>query len=258
MLSNLDSPTTIADLLLDGFSARVEGRHIQAAEHFRRAIAVLRSSEDLRWFGLGCFAASEVHDDEARLALANRWVALARDHGALSSLPLALTFLGEAEVRAGRFRSADLIHEEGREISAATGNPGMTGKASPPDLLVLAWRGREAEARSTAAAVARDQAKRRVGVGVLYVDAVLTVLEISLGNYAAALGCALPVYEEDPLLPRNEGTARDRRGRDALRRPTGSYRGSRSAIRPSLRERCTVGARIARSVTRPARRGRPR
>ena len=199
VLLDLESPTTIADLLLDGFSARVEGCHIQAAEHFRRAIAALRSSEDLRWFGLGCFAASEVHDDEARLALANRWVALARDHGALSSLPLALTFLGEVEVRAGRFRSADTIHEEGREISAATGNPGMTGKASPPDLLVLAWRGREAEARSAAAAVARDQAKRRVGVGVLYVDAVVTVLEISLGNYAAALSSALPVYEEDPF-----------------------------------------------------------
>src|SRR6202042_1869567 len=50
VLLDLESPTTIADLLLDGFSARVEGCHIQAAEHFRRAIAALRSSEDLRWF----------------------------------------------------------------------------------------------------------------------------------------------------------------------------------------------------------------
>jgi DNA-binding CsgD family transcriptional regulator len=193
------SELTLVDLLLDGFAARVEGRHTEAVALFRRAIGALRASDDLRWFGLGCFAASELLDDEARRSLAGQWVRLARDQGALTSLPLALTFLGEAEVRAGRFISADAIHAEGREISAATGNPGMTGRASPPDLLVLAWRGYEKDARLAADAVTRDQTDRRVGVGVSYVDAVLTVLELGLGNYRAALSCALSVFAEDPF-----------------------------------------------------------
>jgi DNA-binding CsgD family transcriptional regulator len=193
------SEATIADLLLDGFAARLKLRHAEAVGLFRRAIAALRVSDDLRWFGLGCFAASELLDDEARRTLARRWVTLARDQGALTSLPLALTFLGETEVRAGRFRSADAIHAEGREISAATGNPGMTGEASPPDLLVLVWRGYETEARSAAEAVRRDQTKRRVGVGLTYVNTVLAVLEISLGNYEAALSCAVSVSAEDPF-----------------------------------------------------------
>jgi DNA-binding CsgD family transcriptional regulator len=191
------SGMTTADFLLGGFAARVEARHGEAAVLFRRAIASLRAIGDLRWFGLGCFAASELLDDEARRSLASQWVKLARDQGALTSLPLALTFLGETEVRAGRFRSADRIHAEGREISAATGNLGMTGQASPPDLLVMAWRGRETEARSVAAAVMADQTARRVGVGVTYVNVQLTVLEIGLGNYQAALRCALSVTEED-------------------------------------------------------------
>ncbi len=193
------SPVTAADLLLDGFCARVEGRHTEAAAWFRRAIAALRASDDLRWFGLGCFAASELLDDEARRALARRWVKLARDQGALGVLPLALTFLGETEVRAGRFDAADAIHAEGRDISAATGNPGMTGQASPPDLLVLASRGREAEARSVAAAVRQDQTERNVGVGLSYVDAVLTGLELGLANYGAALNLASSVFQEDPF-----------------------------------------------------------
>ncbi len=194
---NARSQPTIGDLLLDGFAARVEGRHREAAVLFREAIAALRTADDLRWFGLGSLAAGELLDDEARRALTGRWVKLARDQGALTSLELALVFLADAEVQAGRFRSADAIHAEGREISAATGNPGMAGTSRSPELLMLAWRGREAELRSMAASVMRDVTERRVGAGAGYVNAVLGLLEIGLGKYQAALGCVLDVYEED-------------------------------------------------------------
>src|SRR5581483_11597470 len=81
-----ESPAMIADLVLDGSAARAEGRSRAAAELFRRAIAALGTADDRRWFALGDFAAVELLDDEARRALSSRWVKLARDQGALTSL----------------------------------------------------------------------------------------------------------------------------------------------------------------------------
>jgi DNA-binding CsgD family transcriptional regulator len=195
-----ESQPTIADLLLDGFAARVEGRSREAAVLFRRAIGALGSADELRWFGLGCFAATELVDQEARLSLAARWAKLARDQGALTSLALALLNLGGAEPRAGRFRSAEAIHAEGREISAATGlREAMSGTLSLPELLLLTWRGRETDVRSAAPMTTREYTERGFGVGVSFVNRALILLEISLGNYEAALDSALSIYEEDLL-----------------------------------------------------------
>ena len=61
-------------------------------------------------------------------------------------------------------------------------------------------------------------------MGVSFVDLALTLLEIGLGNYEAALSSALGIYEEDLLVVGNRDSARHGRGRDALRRPAGSHR----------------------------------
>ncbi len=194
-----ESEAMIADLLLDGSAARAEGRSREAAVLFRRAIEALGTADDLRWFALGDFAAADLLDDEARRALSSRWVKLARDQGALTSLALALAFLGSDETLAGRFRSADASHAEIREISAATGDERMTGRARSADLTTLAWCGREAEVRAAAAATTRDCTERRSGFGLGAVNRALTLLEVGLGNYAAALSSALGIYAEDLL-----------------------------------------------------------
>jgi DNA-binding CsgD family transcriptional regulator len=194
-----ESRTTIADLLLDGSAHRAEGRSREAAVLFRRAIDALGGADDLRWFALAGFAAAELLDDEADRALANRWVKLARDQGALTSLALALTFRGADDVRAGRFRSADASHAECQEISAATGDERMTRRARSADLQTLAWRGREADARAAAAAATRDYTERRSGLGLSSVNLALTTLEMGLGSYESALSSALGIYEEDVL-----------------------------------------------------------
>jgi DNA-binding CsgD family transcriptional regulator len=77
---------------------------------------------------------------------------------------------------------------------------GQFGLASPAlvdadglaDLLVLSWRGQEAEVRSAA----EDQA--RSGVGVTMAHYALVILELGLGRYEAALAWALNVYRDDP------------------------------------------------------------
>ena len=193
------SRTMIADLLLDGSAARAEGCSREAAVLFRRAIGALGTADDLRWFALGDFAAVELLDDEARRKLSGQWVKLARDQGALTSLALALAFLGSDEALAGRFRSADASHAEVREISAATGDERMTGRARSADLTTLAWCGREEDVRAAATATTRDCAERRSGFGLSAVNRALTLLDVGLGNYAAALNTGLGIYAEDVL-----------------------------------------------------------
>jgi DNA-binding CsgD family transcriptional regulator len=195
---------SIADRLLFGFLHWFAGEHRQAAPLLRSAIAELHDEHTdeqarLTWLQAGCFAASELLDDQERTALAADFARLARGRGALTALPLALTFAGEADARAGRFEQADAAHAEGRAISAATGNPGIPGQASPPDLLLLIWRGREPEARAAAAAIAAEMADRGIGSGVSYVHTWLAVLEVGLGNYREALGHAQHAYREDSL-----------------------------------------------------------
>ena len=188
---------TAADLLLDGFAARFTDGYEAAVPDFRRAIAALRASADVRWFMLGCLAAGELWDLDDWHALASRWVALARQRGALTTLPVALLLLNGAEVSAGRLSSTEVIHQEATDISVATGNPGLMGTAPRRDDLLSAWRGREAETRAGAGAREREELERGVGGGSVIASYALTVLEIGLGHHQAALPHALRVYEDD-------------------------------------------------------------
>jgi DNA-binding CsgD family transcriptional regulator len=197
------SEASAADLLLDGFAARAAAGYPASVPLFHRAIAKLRAGDlspqqGLRWLALGCAAAAELFDDEAQHALAIRLVQLARDQGALTALPVALANQSlRAEVTAGRFDAARACFTEGLEISAATGNPGVIGTAGLAEVYELAWRGREADARRVAAAVAREATDAGRGSHRMDAQYCLAVLELGLGNYQAALQCALDVYEDD-------------------------------------------------------------
>ena len=191
-----------ADLLLDGFAAWAADGYPASVPLLRRAVAKLRAGDlspqqGLRGLGLGCFAAAELFDDQAQHALASRWVQLARDQGALTALPVALSNQGAVEVMAGRFDAARACFAERSEISAATGNPGVTGTVGSAEAYELAWRGREADARRVADAVAREATGAGRGAQSIWVQYCLAVLELGLGNYQAALQYALGVYADD-------------------------------------------------------------
>ena len=197
------SQASATDLLLDGFAARAAAGYPASAPLLRRAVSKLCAGdlspqEGLSRLGLGCLAAAELFDDHAQHALALRWVQLARDYGALTALPVALNFQSMfAEVAAGRFDAAAACFAEASEISAATGNPGIFGTAGVSEAFELAWRGRETDARRVVAAVAREATGAgRSGQGN-WVQYCLAVLELGLGNYQAALQCALGVYDDD-------------------------------------------------------------
>ena len=191
------------DPLLDGFAARAATGYWASAPLFRRAIALLGAAdlspqEGLRGLVLGCIAAAELWDDQAQHALAIRLVQQARDLGALTMLPVALSNQSTyAEVAAGRFDAARACLAEASEISAATGNPGVIGTASVAEVYELAWRGRETDARRVAAAVTREATGAGRGAQIIFGQYCLAVLELGLGNYQAAPQYALGVYEDD-------------------------------------------------------------
>ncbi len=196
------SEASAADLLLDGFAARAAAGYPAAVPLFRRAIAILRAddltpADGLRLLGLGGIATTELWDEQAQHALANRWVRLARDHGALTALLIALHHQGMWEDEAGRFDTARACFAEASEISAATGNPGLTGTEGVSELRQFAWRGREIDARRAAAAVTREAADAGRDSQRIWVQYCLVVLELGLGNYQAALQCALAVFQDD-------------------------------------------------------------
>ncbi len=194
-----------ADPLLDGFAARAAAGYPASVPLFRRAIDMLRGSDlspqdGLRWLRLGYFAAIELLDDEAQHALVIRWVQLAREHAALTALPVALNNQAVFEVAAGRFDTARACFAELSEISAATANPGVLGTAGSAELHELAWRGRETDTRRVAAAVAREGASTGRRLQTTFAQYCLAVLELGLGNYQAALEEALGVYDDDPPI----------------------------------------------------------
>jgi len=196
-------PQSTADLLLDGFAARLTGSFASAVTPLRAAVAALREDEletreAMRWLGLGCCAAGELCDAESLGVLAGRWVTAARAAGALSVLPLALGVLAGAEVLAGHFDVAEGYLDERREVASAT-NTGVLGTIAPQQLLLMAWRGRASEARSGAAAVLEESIEHSSGNVVGYARHACAVLELGLGNYEAALGAAIDAYEDDPL-----------------------------------------------------------
>jgi DNA-binding CsgD family transcriptional regulator len=192
---------TVADLILDGYTALLTDGPAAGAPLHQRAVAALLdrnvpAHEELRWLGLGMFAASELFDLEAWYTLANRWVALCRERGALMTLPLALDYLGTWQSLTGRLDAAEASNAEGREILSATGNPDRLGTRAV-EILVPTWRGHADEVRSAATALIRDSLERDQGAGVFYAHYVLTVLEISMRNYEVALGHARTLLDDN-------------------------------------------------------------
>src|SRR4029077_14282336 len=103
---------SVADLLLEGYSARFTLGYQASVQPFRAAVAALLADDlvpavGLRWFALGTAAAGSLWDDKATFELADRWVNTARAAGAFTTLPVALAFHAVSDAMAGYFREAD-------------------------------------------------------------------------------------------------------------------------------------------------------
>jgi DNA-binding CsgD family transcriptional regulator/uncharacterized protein YjeT (DUF2065 family) len=195
------SEATVGDLLLDGLVVLAAEGHAPAAPHLRRALEAASaltdtSDETLRWLGFGCLIAGVLGDNTAERTLAERLVHLARESGAQVVLTRGLYFLAMTEIVAGALATAGDHFAEGRTVMAARGDPTSAG-----EVVSNAWRGREDAARADFASVDRVAVERgQAGAVHAVAQYAVGVLELSLGNYDAALVRSRAALEEDSFF----------------------------------------------------------
>jgi DNA-binding CsgD family transcriptional regulator len=179
------------DLLLDGWALLIAEGYPTATATLRRALSAFRSEsvsqdEEIRWLWLACHTAYELWDDETWHAFSVRLVELARDAGALTSLPSALDSLAAMELFAGNFATAASLIEEGKAISEVTGSDPIP--YGP--VLLAACQGRRATASELIEASIKEVVSRGEGMGLVVIQWASALLYNGLGRYNDALEAA--------------------------------------------------------------------
>jgi DNA-binding CsgD family transcriptional regulator len=129
------------------------------------------------------------------LALAARHVRLAREAGALATLPAALLVQAVMLVLAGEFSRA----AEQTAVAAAT----RTVPLLHAQLILAAWRGRPAETIEIHATMVREAAEDGRGTEDSLAQYALAVLHNGLGDYPAAHAAATRAFESCELTHSN-------------------------------------------------------
>jgi DNA-binding CsgD family transcriptional regulator len=179
------------DLLLDGLAAHYNEGYAAGVPMLRAALtafgAGMSAEDELHWTWLACVAAAiRVWDDDRWEALSARHVQLAREAGALSELPLALTSRAYFLLFSGDLTAAALLTDEVQAVMEATGS-----HLAPYGAMGLAaFRGDEARALALIEATVEDVTRRGEGVGVTFAEWASAALNNGLGHYDEALAAA--------------------------------------------------------------------
>jgi DNA-binding CsgD family transcriptional regulator len=194
---------SVADLLLEGYSARFTIGYRASVPPLRAAVTALLADDldpavGLRWFALGTAAAGSLWDDQAAFALSDRWEKMARAAGAFTTLPVALAFHAVSESMAGHFREADTRSALMLEVLTMNSGPAVLGVNSRGSGLLLAYRGRLTEAHATGLAQVRESAARGQGGPADIGRYIVAVADLFGGDYEAAMSSAQTVLEDDP------------------------------------------------------------
>jgi DNA-binding CsgD family transcriptional regulator len=190
-------PPNAADQLLDGLALLNTEGYTTAAPTLKRALSAFSSEETsteqaLRWLGLACRTAVRLWDDESWDRLSTRYVALARDAGALGVLPIALNQRAGLHVSEGDFASAASLIEEAGPITEATGS----GLPFYTSVGLFAYSGRERELSEQINASMKETVGRGQGAGPVLLDWATAVLNNGLGRYQDALAAARRASED--------------------------------------------------------------
>jgi DNA-binding CsgD family transcriptional regulator/tetratricopeptide (TPR) repeat protein len=194
-------PACAAGLLLDGLAALVADGHSVGAPMLGRAVRAFRDEavpvqEALRWLPFACRMSAAVWDDESWHALSARLIELARQAGALTTLPDALHDGTALRLAIGQTAMATAMAREAETIAQATGNPLRPYGA----VLVAAWRGQEAEAYRLVAVGTTDPAAGGDGQRLTATAWATAVLSNGLGHYDQALTAAKQASDDPDEL----------------------------------------------------------
>ena len=219
-------PMRAPDLLLDGQAARATEGYAAGLPILRRALSAfghdIATEDELRWLWPACTAAIQLWDDGQWDVLSRRHVRLARDAGALSELPLALSARACLELFAGELTAAAALTEEVRQAT-----PGHF--ASYSALGLAAWSGRNDEVAVLTEATIAEVTLRGEGMGITVTEWANAVLGNGLGRYHEALAAAEQGsrYPDEPglaswslveLVEAAARTGQPQRATEALRR----------------------------------------
>jgi DNA-binding CsgD family transcriptional regulator len=179
------------DLLLDGLATLIADGYGVGTPVLRRALRALRAGglpgdEELRLLFVAVRAAHEVWDDDAWQDLATRQVQLARDLGALSLLPLALSQRIFVHLHAGDLAAAETLADELRTIKEATGHP----LPAYGEMALACWQGRGREALRLIETTVDDATAHGEGIGLTLAHHCGSVLHNGLGRFDDALAVA--------------------------------------------------------------------
>ncbi|HME63468.1 MAG TPA: ATP-binding protein, partial [Streptosporangiaceae bacterium] len=164
-------PVRGPDLLLDGLSLVICEGYPAGAPVLREAVSAFRGTdvsreEELRWLWLASRAAWMVWDYDSFDVLSGRQVTLARDVGALITLPLAFNMRAGVHVFAGEFTEAASMVAQAESVTETTGS-----SIAPYGAVALAvFRGREAQAAQLIQTATDDVGRRGEGRALSLMD----------------------------------------------------------------------------------------
>ena len=127
--------------------------------------------------------------------MATREVRLAREAGALTVLPIAVSHRANVHLHAGEFAAAAALIDEAEALTQVTGAAPL--RYTP--LVLAAWRGRQAQAVALIEAGLRDASGRGEGRVITLAEYATAVLDNGLGRYEAALAAAQRACDYDDL-----------------------------------------------------------
>jgi DNA-binding CsgD family transcriptional regulator len=194
-------PARGPDLLLDGLALLATEGYPAGAPVLRQAVSAFRGpdvsrEEELRRLWLVCHVASIVWDYASWDVLSDRQVRLARDVGALITLPIAYNTRAGVHVFAGEFAEAAAMVAQAESVIE------MTGSSIAPygAVALAAFRGQEAQAAQLIQTATDDVRRRGEGAGLSFLQWADAVLCNSLGRYEEALAAAQQASEDSPAV----------------------------------------------------------
>jgi DNA-binding CsgD family transcriptional regulator len=196
------TPVESTDWLLMGLAANFNEGYASAVPHLRMALATFgiaaSPAQELRWLWLTSLAALHLWDDEQWLLLSSRYVGLAREAGALSEMPLALSTRAMMLLFAGELGAAASLIEEQQAVTEATGSQ----LAPYSGMFLAAMRGQPSVAENLIEITNRDAKAKGEGISIAVAEWTRAVLHNGQGKYREAAAAAQQAlyHQEYPEL----------------------------------------------------------
>jgi DNA-binding CsgD family transcriptional regulator len=153
------------------------------------------TASDVRWISLACRLAQDLWDDELWYVLASSGMRVARSTGALSALPMAITYCAALQVHRGAFGPAAALIDEVDAITRATD----VAPLKYATLMLTAWQGDEADGLELIEGMSDGAIARGEGMALGINEWAAALLLNANGRYAEALAAAQRGCEHDDM-----------------------------------------------------------